>query len=462
MQHQLKLFPANTRKTNRSFTFRPEGGSCAIDSRPYLRELGIEIQDKKKRVQFTHNFSYPVHRWVPYVQGFSAEFVQSVLDRYRDDYHDPVVLDPFAGCGTVLVQSKLTGHESVGTELNPFLHYIANIKVNSWDVKPEFLIELYSSIPRNIATPSPAFLKSHSQFNLGVLKNLEILKGGIDSIDSHSSKVRKAKDLLLLAFASILVDCSNLKRTPCLGYSKNKKVPDSAPWVLIDKKIREIAGDLVSLNKQHRHRRKIGSQVILANAMEYVHHRKFDLIITSPPYMNGLDYVMNYKIEMAWLNFIKNNKDAKKIKDEMVVCDNVSKGLIKNFADSGDRYTNQWLRDIVNRIARNLAARKVYRRLDMPSIVAKYFDDMYRVMKNVSRSLKPNGRFVLVVGDSLVADVYLPTDLLLAKIGTEPEIGLAIEKIEKARTRRSGQVRNYLLRETIVTLKKPPKAGHDG
>jgi SAM-dependent methyltransferase len=90
----------------------------------------------------------------------------------------------------------------------------------------------------------------------------------------------------------------------------------------------------------------------------------------------------------------------------------------------------------------------------MPYIVHKYFDDLYRVMKNVADSLKPGGRFILVVGDSLIADVYVPTDLLLAKIGAEPQIGLTIESIEKARNRRSGQVINYRLRETIVTLKK--------
>lgn len=46
--------------------------------------------------------------------------------------------------------------------------------------------------------------------------------------------------------------------------------------------------------------------------MEYRHGNSFELVITSPPYMNGLDYVMNYKIEMAWLGFTREAKDAKK------------------------------------------------------------------------------------------------------------------------------------------------------
>ena len=103
-------------------------------------------------------------------------------------------------------------------------------------------------------------------------------------------------------------------------------------------------------------------------------------------------------------------------------------------------------------MALNIARRGRYRRPDMPEIVHKYFDDMYKVMSQVINVLRPNGRFILVVGDSLIADTYLPTDLLIARIGQE--LGLTIEKIEKARNRRSGQIRSYKLRETIITLHK--------
>jgi len=91
-------------------------------------------------------------------------------------------------------------------------------------------------------------------------------------------------------------------------------------------------------------------------------------------------------------------------------------------------------------------------RQDMPFIVHKYFDDMYKVFKKVVNKINNNGRFILVVGDSLIADVYVPTDLLIARIGKD--LGLTIEKVEKARNRRSGQIRSYKLRETIITLRK--------
>jgi len=263
---------------------------------------------------------------------------------------------------------------------------------------------------------------------------------------------QKIRDLIRLAFSSILVDCSNLKRSPCLGYCRNKKVYDETPFVLLDRKIHQIVWDLRIIQSQYDRYIKTESKVVLANAMDYRHDWKFDLAVTSPPYMNGMDYVINYKIEMGWLGFSKSHKDLKKTKDEMVVCDNVSKGLIGKFSKSKSAYTNEWIEKIKADIKTNIAKRGNYRRKDMPYIVHKYFDDLYKVMKQVVLSLNSGGRFILVVGDSLIADVYVPTDLIVAKMGLD--FGLDIEKIEKARERRSGQIRSYRLRESVITLIK--------
>lgn len=449
------LFPEygqlDARRRNRLRSPKRDGSST-VDSIPYLKDLGVTIEENTQPIQFTSNINEKIHRWAPYVQGFSATFVQSIFDKYKCDYIKPVTLDPFAGCGTVLVQAKINGFESFGTELNPLLQFIAQTKLNSWDVSPTTLLKMQQNMPKAEHYPAPSFLKSTSQFNPGVLANLELLKGRIYSIKPRTQKQKKAKDLLKLAFSAILVDCSNLKRSPCLGYYKNKMVLDSAPFALFNKKVNEIADDLHLIQNQLKEYINTSSNVVLANAMAFQHSRKFDLMLTSPPYMNGLDYVINYKIEMGWLEFVDEQKDLKNIKDSMVVCDNVSKGLIRDFSKDQETYTNDWIEKIKRKIVANIEKRGAYRRHDMPNIVHKYFDDMYKVMRKVVTALKPGGRFILVVGDSLIADVYVPTDLLIAKAGLD--IGLTIEKIEKARERRSGQIRSYRLRESIVTLKK--------
>jgi len=145
------------------------------------------------------------------------------------------------------------------------------------------------------------------------------------------------------------------------------------------RKIQEMANDLDLLQKRYRFAPS-NSEVILANSAQYRHERGYDLVVTSPPYMNGLDYVMNCKIEMGWLGFAESHKDLKQVKNEMVVCDNVSKGFIREFAQSQARYTHAWIECIKARIEENIVKRGRYRREDMPEIVHKYFDDMHQVM----------------------------------------------------------------------------------
>ena len=114
-------------------------GSEVKDSKPYLRVLGKEIEPLSVPIQFHPNSGEAIHRWAPYVQGFSAAFVNLILDRHLGDYTRPAILDPFSGCGTVLVQSKLRGLDCRGVEINPLMHFVTDTKLNTWDVKPKSL-----------------------------------------------------------------------------------------------------------------------------------------------------------------------------------------------------------------------------------------------------------------------------------------------------------------------------------
>lgn len=438
------------------------------ESLPYLQELGINIENGSHKITFGHNSTELVHRWSPYIQGFSGVFVDSVIQTYRQEYDlgssNGCILDPFAGCGTVQVSSKRNGISSVGTELNPLLAYIGNVKLKYWNQDPESLSTSLAEVIACISRPnshrveSPVFLETQRQFNPGVLANLERLKWAIENLvfSTTDEEHQAIKDLLRVAFSSILVSCSNLKRSPCLGYDPKKTVNDESPLELFSKKVESIIADLRLLQNRYSDVLDTPADIYHANASTFEHEpNSVDLAITSPPYMNGLDYVINYKIEMAWLGFINSHQEAKAIKDDMVACDNVSKGLIAASALSEKPFQDPWLDEIKEKIASNILRRGIYRRPDMPHIVDKYFQDMVKVLKQINNAIKPGGRLVMVVGDSLIAESYVPTDLILAKMATKLEPSFEVERIEQARTRRSGQRRGYILRETIVTLKKP-------
>jgi hypothetical protein len=57
----------------------------------------------------------PMHRWVPWVAGFSAEFVEACLKIYLgDNAPEACLLGPFAGIGTTLVEAYLRGLNVMG------------------------------------------------------------------------------------------------------------------------------------------------------------------------------------------------------------------------------------------------------------------------------------------------------------------------------------------------------------
>jgi hypothetical protein len=182
---------------------------------------------------------------------------------------------------------------------------------------------------------------------------------------------------------------------------------------------------------------------------------RVSLAVTSPPYVNGMDYVMNYKLDLAWLGYSHSYSDLIALRRAMVACDNLPRGEADDYL-SFDHAPDPWLPAILERIRANVARKGTYRRNDVHGIVKRYFSDLVPVLRHVFAALAPGGRFVLVVGDSLLAGEYIPGDLILARIGAS--VGFSIDAVEVARPRRSGQRRSFVLRESIVTLRKPRSA----
>jgi hypothetical protein len=78
---------------------------------------------------FASNKLLPVHRWVPWIAGFSSDFVSNALGRYLKG--QSTVLDPFSGVGTTLVEAIEHGHDAIGFEINPYAALTCRIKAKA-------------------------------------------------------------------------------------------------------------------------------------------------------------------------------------------------------------------------------------------------------------------------------------------------------------------------------------------
>ena len=77
---------------------------------------------------FVPNKSQSIHRWYPYIEGFSNDFVSSLLTEFANKGH--TVYDPFAGTGTTVCVAQKLGLKTTYSEINPFMRLVIEAKTN--------------------------------------------------------------------------------------------------------------------------------------------------------------------------------------------------------------------------------------------------------------------------------------------------------------------------------------------
>src|SRR5215217_7134478 len=131
---------------------------------------------------FVDNKSLAVHRWVPWIAGYSAPFVDDVITGYLPQRKPALVLDPFCGVGTTLLQSVLRGYDAIGFEINPYASLAAHAKLSAptIDLTPfDILLEnlqtcsrFWKTMPVPVGTTPPPLKSRLPFFSLAVEKQV--------------------------------------------------------------------------------------------------------------------------------------------------------------------------------------------------------------------------------------------------------------------------------------------------
>lgn len=400
-------------------------------------------------ITFRDSGRLPVHRWYPYVEGFSARYVQETLTRYAPNAR--AAFDPFGGAGTTQLTCSTWGVPSFYCELNPFMRFVAEAKVTSaaWARRNlsqarkaciDFLSVLNGEgdrvtvIDELIETYHAAFPKRDffDLVHLSELLRAKVLAGEVAGEQAH------IRSLLLVACAANVVGSSHMTRRADL----RRRRPDEYRNRIVDVRssvttsVRKILKDIESLPLEMASTSHVSAD---CRDIPEKYADTFDIAITSPPYLNGTNYFRNTKLELWYLGFLASENGLSEFRAK-AVC-----GGINDVAASRDKPIQF---DCVERIATCLDESATDKRI--PRMVRYYFSDMANVLSGTHRSLRQDARLILDIGDSCFYGVHLPTDDLLMEVGES--IGFEVEHSQVLAKRYSKTQKQ--LRQTEIVFRK--------
>lgn len=417
----------------------------------------VNYFEKYDRImQFNKNKSVPIHRWYPFVEGYSREFIESILKEVNSN--NIVCLEPFSGSGTTALELQNHGIKCVSFEVNPFMYLLAKVKLeNSYDI--DRLDYWYNYICNN-RNDALCELKTNfstlyedenkTKWNYDKIVGFAVEKLRI-TIESISEEIYH--DIFIVALASILLDVSNLYRNgKCLSYKKNWKnttLSEKDVFAKFDSKFsNEIRPDIYN---NSNNKSKFCNKMYLYNMdsrlgiSEMVDDNSIDLVITSPPYLNSRDYTDTYMLELKTLGFTKTTNDIKLLREKTL------RSHVQLNWDDETKIENKLLDSTMKRIECKINNDNLWNNsiLDM---IRLYFVDMKKIFRVLYKKMKSNGKIYFNVSNSAYFSELVDTLEICASIAEDE--GFNIIEIRDARNLKSSPQQKkdigYLLEGIIV------------
>lgn len=414
-------------------------------------------------MQFNKNKTVFIHQWYPFVEGYSKEFIESILDEIN--YQPTQVLEPFSGSGTTALELQLKNINCVSFEVSPFMHLLSSVKLRK-DYKSDDLSTILKTFKVNIKK-APLDIRNYQNIPFGktVVKNEKLKKwnfndeslDGILDIKYSIAKIKDSKysDLFRIVLASILLEVSNLFRNgKCLSY-KNKwetKINFTRQdihnifmsrienTIVADiQRLENLSENIIVDNYSNLHFGDVRENILnLADD-------SVDLIITSPPYLNSRDYTDIYMLELKVLNLINSH-------EELI---NLRKSTVRSHVQvkHGDLeiLNIPLLAAYIEKVQNNSTE---FWNSDLLNMIKGYFLDMDLLFDQFKRVLQKDKFIYFNVANSAYFGEEIKVDEIICDIAVSK--GFNIVEIRKARdlkasSQQSGNIKS--LRESVIVIK---------
>lgn len=354
--------------------------------------------------------------------------------------NDDVVLDCFAGTGTVLLESiahKFSPRSAFGAEINPLARLIAKVKTTPLNVKR--LKELSRSILERahgkMEVELPEFENRDFWFRKSAQNGLGKLRTAIDELECTQAE----RDFFRVCLSAIVRDMSRadpkiappvVMRADNFEGQVKKEVAEAIhrkqrfdALVLFKRRVAMNIKRMEDLVKEIGLQPKAKAEIIWHDATslrkgKYLEGgrisdknsrslaRKIGLVLTSPPYMSAQKYVRTTKLEISWLG-LADDDQIRKLDRATIGSERVSYAKDKELRLTGNKRADTLLKRVFKA--------NPYR----ATMAANYFLDMKMSIAKIYEVLKPGKHAVLVIGNNEINGEVARNDLILSEIAQD-------------------------------------------
>lgn len=423
----------------------------------------IDCTERYKSVmQFDKNKNVMVHRWYPFVEGYSKEFIEDILNELP--FTPQCALEPFSGSGTTPVELQNHQVRCHSFEVSPFMYLLAKVKLErgytTQDLERSIAMveKCLSNCPADIRRVEPIPFGDTVVKRDG-MKKWNFHDTALDGLLDIRFSIRQSvtddryKKLFTIAFASIILQTSNLFRNgKCLSYKKDWKERvysreqvhelylERLKTVITDD-IRILSSASVSVNNSDLcHFGDVRTRIA------EVPDNSLDLIITSPPYLNSRDYTDIYMLELKVLQLVNSHEELRQLRQSTLrshvqvaykeVTPIGNERLLACLEKMRSSDEKSWNSDILN-------------------MICGYFEDMQLLFSAFSRKVRKGGIVYFNVANSSYFGVEVPVDFIIGDIAEEN--GFKVKEIRKARDLKTSPQQGKLigkLRESVLVMER--------
>lgn len=313
------------------------------------------------------------------------------------------VLDPFMGSGTTAVESVISGNNPYGLEMDPFARMVAEVSSTIFNKSElneikDILASLIGDWKTYKEAEVPNLTGINRWFKKEDLSYLLKLKSAITYIVP-----KKYQPFFMVTFADAIKPVSLMERQSLKPYISTKypKVTKDVESSFIYSFDVHFAAmeEMLSSRKTARRINWIGDDATAFNLDNPI----IDIAISSPPYINALDYTRCIKVESAFCGTIDNNI-ANKLREKQV---GHERRRIQNISEVVKKLFLQYF----DKIAENDKQRAL--------TCQAYFNDMYKNLTCVHNVLKKQGEYHVIIGDNTIKGVEIPTHEVILQLAQE-------------------------------------------